>query len=256
MTRIFMNGCCGRMGRAIYALTKASSDYEIVAGGDISTDTEGLPFPVFSDPSQCDVDYDVIIDFSNNKAVPAIVNAAVARKKPIVVCTTALDAETLALIDSAATVVPVFKSANMSFGMNVVFELVAQATKALYPGFDIEIVEAHHNRKLDAPSGTAMTLGEIIKSNIDGEMEYVFDRHAVNEKRQTNQIGMSAIRGGNIVGEHDVYFISDEETIKISHSAATRDVFGKGALTAAAFLKDKAPGYYSMKEVVAGVLNK
>jgi len=256
MTRIFMNGCCGRMGRAIYALTKASEDYKIVAGADLSDNTEGLDFPVYKNSFECKEEYDVIIDFSNFKAVPAILDTAITKKKPIVLCTTALDERALQMADEAAKVVPVFKSANMSFGMNVVFELVAQATKALYPGFDIEIVEAHHNRKLDAPSGTAMTIGEIIKSNIDGEMEYVFDRHAVNEKRQTNQIGMSSIRGGNIVGEHDVYFISDEETIKISHSAATRDVFGKGALTAAAFLKDKAPGYYSMKEVVAGAFNK
>ncbi|MBR6484134.1 MAG: 4-hydroxy-tetrahydrodipicolinate reductase, partial [Clostridiales bacterium] len=251
MTKIFMNGCCGRMGRAIYEITKNGSDCTIVAGGDISDNTDGLDFPVFKDPSACDVDYDVIIDFSNAKAVPAIVRTAVAKKKPIVICTTAIDDETLALIDDASSVVPVFKSANMSYGMNVVFELVAQATKALYPGFDIEVVEAHHNRKLDAPSGTAMTIADTIRDNISEEMELVYDRHDRSRKRSKNEIGMSAIRGGNIVGEHEVYFISDEEIVKISHSAMTRAVFGSGALTAASFLKDKKPGYYSMKDIVA-----
>ena len=255
MIKIFMNGCAGRMGRVIYSMTKATEDMEIVAGGDIVERADGIDFPIFTDLSKCDVDFDVIIDFSNAKAVPALIDFAVAKNKPLVCCTTALTEETVAKLKDASSKIPVFKSANMSFGMNVMFELLRQATRALYPGFDIEVVEAHHNRKLDAPSGTAMTIADVINSQIDEDMELVYDRHDRNEKRKPNEIGMSAIRGGNIVGEHDVYFICDEEQIKISHSAFTRDVFARGSLTAAKYVADKQPGMYDMEDIVSGCFN-
>ncbi|MCQ2531861.1 MAG: 4-hydroxy-tetrahydrodipicolinate reductase [Saccharofermentans sp.] len=256
MIKIFMNGCCGRMGRVIGNMVKEYDDCEIVAGGDVVSTADGIDFPIFTNPMDCDVDFDVIIDFSHFSAVPAILELALAKKKPIVVCTTAIPAETIEKINEASKVIPVFKSANMSVGMNVLFELVRQATKALYPGYDIEIVEAHHNRKLDAPSGTAMTISDVIRGSIDNDMELVFDRHSKSEKRKPTEIGMSAIRGGNIVGDHDVYFISDEETVKISHSAHTRDVFGRGAIKAAKYVVDKEPGMYDMENIVSALFNK
>ena len=250
MVKIFLNGCCGRMGKAIAAMCKASSDFRVVAGCDVITSDE-LGFPVFTNPNDCDVEFDAIVDFSNAVAVPMIVEYAIASQKPFVCCTTALPDETVSQILEASKKIPVFKSANMSYGMNVMFELVRQATKALFPGTDIEIVEAHHNRKLDAPSGTALMIADVISEETNNQLEYVYERHSKNQPRGENELGITSIRGGNIVGEHEVMFISDEEIVKISHSAQTRDVFARGALTAAAFLKGKEPGYYSMQDIVA-----
>lgn len=255
MIRIYMNGCCGRMGRVIYALTKQTENMQIVAGGDLSDNTEGLDFPVFKDCNDCDVDFDVIIDFSHFAAVPAIINFALAKNKPLVCCTTRLEEDTVNALEEASKTIPVFKSANMSLGINVLNELVQRAAKALYPDFDIEIVEAHHNRKIDAPSGTAIMIADAISEAIPDKMEYVYERHSENKPRTKNEIGISAIRGGNIVGEHEVYFISDEEIVKVSHSAQTRDVFAKGAIKAAEFIVNKPAGYYSMKEVIAEAFN-
>jgi len=250
MVKIFLNGCCGRMGKAIAAMCKTSEDFKVVAGCDI-IESDELGFPVFTNPTDCDVDFDAIIDFSNAKAVPMILEYALSVKKPFVCCTTALPDDLVSQILEAGEKIPVFKSANMSYGMNVMFELVRQATKALFPGADIEIVEAHHNRKLDAPSGTALMIADIISEETDNQLEYVYERHSKNQARSEKELGITSIRGGNIVGEHEVMFISDEEIVKISHSAQTRDVFARGALTAAAFLKGKEPGYYSMQDIVA-----
>lgn len=250
MVKIFLNGCCGRMGKVIVNLCLQSDDYEIVAGGDIVSNPD-YKFPVFSDLSECKEDFDVIIDFSNAKAVPAILDFALTRKKPLICCTTALSDETLASLDKASSEIAVFRSANMSIGINLMIELAKKATKILYPEFDIEIVEAHHNRKLDAPSGTAMMIADAIKQEMPDEAEYVYDRHSVNKARSKNEIGISSIRGGNIVGEHEAMFISDEEIVSISHSAQTRDVFAKGALRAAKFMSAKQSGYYNMSDIIA-----
>lgn len=254
MVKVLIHGACGRMGRTIASMSNENDAFEVVAGVDIiACDTLG--FPVFSSVKDVDVDYDVIIDFSNAKAVPACIEGAVAAKKGLVCCTTALDETTLKMLDDASKVIPVFKSANMSYGMNVLVGLVKQAAKSLYPGYDIEIFEAHHRRKLDAPSGTAMMIADAINSSVEDDLEYVFDRHDVNKARSDKEIGFSCVRGGNIVGEHEVYFISDEETVKISHSAKTRDAFARGALTAAAYIADKAPGYYNMQDIVESAFN-
>ena len=250
MVKIFLNGCCGRMGKAIAAMCKASPDFKVVAGCDLISSDE-LGFPVYTNPNDCDVEFDAIIDFSNAKAVPMINAFAVASGKPFVCCTTALSDGVVADILESSKKIPVFKSANMSYGMNVLFELVRQATKALYPESDIEIVEAHHNRKLDAPSGTALMIADVISEETNNELEFVYDRHSANKARDKKELGFSCIRGGNIIGEHEVMFISDEEIVKISHSARSRDVFAKGALTAAAFLVGKKPGYYTMQDIVA-----
>lgn len=250
MVKIFLNGCCGRMGKAIANLCVNNPEYKIVAGGDI-VENPSYDFPVYKNLNDCTEDFDAIIDFSNAKAVPAILEFALNRKKPFVCCTTALSDETIASIQTASETIAVFKSANMSLGINMMVELCKKATKILYPEFDIEIVEAHHNRKLDAPSGTAMMIADGIKQEISDDVEYVYDRHSVNKARSKNEIGISAIRGGNIVGEHSAMFISDEEILTISHSAQTRDVFAKGALTAAKFMAGKNNGYYTMSDVIA-----
>ncbi|MBP5655723.1 MAG: 4-hydroxy-tetrahydrodipicolinate reductase [Clostridiales bacterium] len=251
MLKIIMHGCCGAMGHAICKLCKDNDEFTVVAGVDKITECDEYDFPIFGSPAECDVDFDVIIDFSNKSAVDAITDYAVAKGKPIVCCTTALTEETVSHLKEASKVIPVFKSANMSVGINVMVELVKTATKALYKDCDIEIVEAHHHRKLDAPSGTALMIADAAKSAMTDEAEYVYDRHSVNEARKHNQIGISSIRGGNIVGEHEIMFISDEETVSISHSAKTRDVFAKGSLIAAAFVKNAAPGMYDMSDVIS-----
>ena len=255
MTKVFLNGCCGRMGRAISAMALESDEFEIVAGADI-VNNSGFAYPVFESLALCDVDYDVIIDFSNAKGVPAVIDTALAKKKPLVCCTTGLDEATVNKLKEASNEIPVFKSANSSIGINVHIALVKQAAKTLYPGFDIEILEAHHRRKLDAPSGTAMMIADALNESCNNELEYVFERHSKMQARGDKELGISAIRGGNIVGEHEVYFISDEETVKISHSAKTRDAFARGALSAAAYLKDKKPGMYSMNEMIAEAFDK
>ncbi|MCQ2472770.1 MAG: 4-hydroxy-tetrahydrodipicolinate reductase [Saccharofermentans sp.] len=250
MVKIFLNGCCGRMGKAIANLCVNNPEYKIVAGGDI-VENPSYDFPVYTNLNDCTEDFDAIIDFSNAKAVPSVLEFALNRKKPFVCCTTALSDETIASIQTASETIAVFKSANMSLGINMMVELCKKATKILYPEFDIEIVEAHHNRKLDAPSGTAIMIADGIKQEISDDVEYVYDRHSVNKARSKNEIGISAIRGGNIVGEHSAMFISDEEILTISHSAQTRDVFAKGALTAAKFMAGKNNGYYTMSDVIA-----
>jgi len=250
MVKIFLNGCCGRMGKAIANLCNNNPEYKIVAGGDI-IDNPNYDFPVYTSLNECAEDFDVIIDFSNAKAVPSILEFALNRNKPFICCTTALSDETVSSILEASEKIAVFKSANMSLGINMMVELAKQATRILYPEFDIEIVEAHHNRKLDAPSGTAMMIADAINQEISDNIEYVYDRHSVNKARSKNEIGISSIRGGNIVGEHSAMFISDEEILTISHSAQTRDVFAKGALTAAKFMAGKEKGYYTMSDVIA-----
>jgi len=255
MVKIFINGVCGRMGHAIVDICNADPNCEVVAGADLFAEKSEYKFPVFVDPFDCDVDFDCIIDFSNKAAVDRITEFAISKKKAIVVCTTGLSEETIAKVNAAANEIPVFKSANMSYGMNVVFELVRQATKAFYPEIEIEIVEAHHNRKLDAPSGTALAIADVISEETNNELTYVYDRHDRLEARGKKELGISAVRGGNIVGEHEVMFIADEEIVKISHSAQTRTVFARGSVTAAKFIADKAPGYYTMQDIVASAFN-
>ena len=255
MVNIFLNGCCGRMGRTIAKMCQHNDSYRVVAGCDVTTCDE-LTFPVYSNPQDCAEDFDVIVDFSNAKAVPTILNYALTKNKPFICCTTALSDDTVADLLKASETIPVFKSANMSVGINLMLELVKKCTKTLYPEYDIEIVEAHHNRKHDAPSGTAMMIANAISQEIPEEVEYVYDRQSKNEARKKNEIGISSIRGGNIVGDHSAMFINDEEILTVSHRAMTRDVFAKGALTAAGFMCGKEAGYYTMSDVIAEAIKE
>lgn len=248
--RIFLNGCLGHMGHVIVEMCNDYQDIEIVAGGDVRDDFSGA-FPVYSCMEDVKEEFDVIIDFSHVSAFEAVTNLSLTRNKPIVMCTTGLSQEQKAKLDDMSKQVGVFFSGNMSLGINVLIRLVNEAAAKLYPDFEIEIVEEHHNRKLDAPSGTALMIADEINETLDHQMDYVYDRQSVRRKRANNEIGIHSIRGGNIVGEHKVMFIGGEEIMTISHSAQTRDVFARGAISAARFMCDKEPGIYSMKELLA-----
>lgn len=250
MTNIIMHGCGGRMGHVVAELAKNDDSCQIVAG--IDPTTPQLDFPVFASPADCTVDADVIIDFSTASAVPALLDFAKEKQIPLVLCTTALSDETIAQMEEASKSVAVLKSANMSIGVNLLLDLVARASQILYDAnFDIEIVEKHHNLKIDAPSGTAMALADAINQAMDEKFHYVYDRSQKREKRERTEIGIHAIRGGNIVGEHDVIFAGRDEVITLSHHASSREVFAVGAIKAAKFLAGQKPGMYSMKEVLS-----
>ena len=251
MTRVIMHGCNGRMGQMISGLCTADPEIEIVAGVDTYTEQKN-DYPVFASIDQCDVAADAIIDFSNASAVDGLLDYCVAKQIPVVLCSTGLSEEQLAKVDEASKKVAVLKSANMSLGINTLMSLLKQAVKVLAPaGFDVEIVEKHHNQKLDAPSGTALALADSINEAMDNRYEYVYDRSDRRAKRDAKELGISAVRGGTIVGEHEVIFAGTDEVIEFKHTAYSRAVFGKGAIQAAKFLHGKAAGYYDMSDVIA-----
>lgn len=251
MTRVIMHGCNGRMGQMISGLCTADPEIEIVAGVDTYTEQKN-EYPVFASIDQCDVAADAIIDFSNASAVDGLLDYCEAKQIPVVLCSTGLSEEQLAKVDEASKKVAVLKSANMSLGINTLMSLLKQAVKVLAPaGFDVEIVEKHHNQKLDAPSGTALALADSINEAVDNRYEYVYDRSDRRAKRDAKELGISAVRGGTIVGEHEVIFAGTDEVIEFKHTAYSRAVFGKGAIQAAKFLHGKAAGYYDMSDVIA-----
>lgn len=250
MVRAIMHGCNGHMGQVITGLIKEDADIEIVAGIDM-VDCRDNGYPVFTDIWACSVEADVIIDFSSAKAIDELLKYSVERRIPVVLCTTGLTEEQLTAVEEASKKVAVLKSANMSLGVNMLLKLLKDAAKILAPaGFDIEIVEKHHNRKLDAPSGTALALADSINEVLDNEYEYKFDRSQDHKKREKKEIGISAVRGGNIVGDHDVIFAGMDEVITFSHTAYSRAIFGKGAVQAAKFLAGKPAGHYQMSDVI------
>ncbi len=249
MTRIILSGCNGKMGKTITQCVAERTDCEIVAGFDINTEANG--YPVFSDPAACSVEADVIVDFSHPAMLDGVLAYAGSHKLPIVIATTGLSDDQLRAVQEAADETAVFSSANMSLGISLLAELAKKAASVLGTSFDVEIIEKHHNQKIDAPSGTALMLGEAVKEGLPYSPTYVFDRHAVRQKREAHEIGFSSIRGGTIVGEHDVLFAGRDECITLSHSAASKSVFAVGAINAALFLIGKPAGYYTMKELVA-----
>ncbi|MBE5871039.1 MAG: 4-hydroxy-tetrahydrodipicolinate reductase [Lachnospiraceae bacterium] len=250
MTRIIMSGCNGRMGRMITGLALEDTDAQIVAGVDTFTEVENK-YPVFKTIADCDVEADAIIDFSAAACLDDLLDYAVKKQVPVVLCTTGYTEEQLTKIKEASTKVALLKSANMSLGINLLLKMIKEATAVLAPaGFDIEIVEKHHNQKKDAPSGTALALADSINEELNNEYEYVYDRSSRMEKRPQKEIGISAVRGGTIVGDHDVIFAGSDEVITFSHTAYSRAVFGKGALQAAKFLKGKEAGWYDMGDVI------
>ena len=250
MTKILLHGCNGKMGRMITELVKNDADAEIVAGVDAYT---GVPneYPVFDSVEKCDVEADVVIDFSNAGAMDALLDYCAAKKLPVVLCTTGLSETQLEKVQETAGKTAILKSANMSLGINLLMKLLKDAAKVLgNSGYDIELVERHHNQKLDAPSGTALALADSINEAMNGEYHYVYDRSQVRQKRDAKEIGISAVRGGTIVGDHEVIFAGTDEVIEFKHSAYSRNVFAKGAVEAAKFLAGKAPGMYVMSDVI------
>ena len=254
MLRLILSGCNGRMGRAVEHLCAAQPDLEIAAGFDL-LGTGDRDFPVFSSPAEFQGQADAVIDFSSPAALPALLDFCTARRVPVVLATTGYSQEQLATIDRAAERIPVFRSANMSVGVNVLLALVRQATAALGGDYDIEIVEKHHNKKVDAPSGTALMLADAAAFALPCQPDYVYDRHSVRRARAKEEIGICSVRGGGIVGDHDVLFAGENEVITLSHSAMSREVFASGAIRAARFLSGVAsPGLYSMTDLVQATL--
>lgn len=252
MTKIIMHGCGGHMGQVITGLAAQDPDVEIVAGIDIS-DKGNCEYPVFTELNACQTEADVLIDFSNAKATDALLDYCAQRKLPVVLCTTGLSEAQLAKVEETAKETAVLRSANMSLGINTLMKLLQDAAKVLATaGFDMEIVEKHHHLKLDAPSGTAIALADSINEAMDQQYHYVYDRSQKREMRDAKEIGISAVRGGTIVGEHEVLFAGPDEVIEFKHTAYSKTVFGKGAIEAAKFLKGKPAGKYNMADVING----
>ncbi len=237
------------MGRNIRACADARNDVQITAGLDVPDDGK-CGFPVFTDAKQVNVPFDVIIDFSHPSALNGVLELALSRKIPAVIATTGLNDDHRELIKNASKAIPVFFTANMSLGVNLISELSKKAAEILGSDFDIEIVEAHHNQKLDAPSGTALLLAESVKEGLDFEPVFEYNRHAKREKRKHEEIGIHSIRGGTIVGEHQVIFAGNDEIVTISHSARSKSVFATGSVNAALFIARQEPGLYSMKDML------
>lgn len=245
-----MCGCNGKMGQMIASLISEDEEVTLVAGIDV-VDEGKNPFPVFGDINECDVEADVVIDFSTATAVDGLLNYCAAKKLPCVLCTTGLSKEQIKKVEETAKTTAILRSANMSLGINLLMKILREnATALAEAGFDIEVVEKHHNLKLDAPSGTALALADSVNSALGNEYEYVYDRSTRRQKRPQKEIGFSAVRGGTIVGEHDVIFAGTDEVVTFSHSAYSKAVFGKGAVQAAKFLKGKPAGLYNMSDVI------
>ncbi len=248
MVKIILSGCSGKMGHVITKCVESKENCEIVAGVDINKCD--APYPIFTSFADVDVDADVVIDFSHPSVLSSLLEYCENKKIPAVVATTGLSEEQKKAIEDTSKEVPMFFSANMSIGVNLISELAAKAARVLEGSFDIEIVEAHHNQKIDAPSGTALMLADSISDALTKKPTYEFDRHSKRAKRDPNEIGIHSVRGGTIVGEHEVIFAGLDEVIKISHSARSKDLFAVGAVNAAVFLKGKPAGMYSMKQLV------
>ncbi len=250
MIKILIHGSSGQMGKVVYDIASSDPEIEVAAGVDAFLTGEEK-FPAFKDLNDCDVDADVIVDFSTASAADALLAYGKEKNIPMVICTTGLSDEQLALLEETSKEVAILRSANMSLGINTIMKLAAETAKILNPaGFDTEIYEMHHNRKIDAPSGTAIALGECVNKALDNKMTFAFDRSSRREKRPENEIGFAALRGGTVVGEHEVIFAGRDEVIKLTHSAFSRDIFAKGAISAAKFLAGKGPGLYDMFDVI------
>ena len=250
MVRVIMHGCNGKMGQIISELIKKDENIELVAGVDTYHGITNS-YPVFDTLTECDKEADVVIDFSKVDMLDKLLEDCVEKNLPCVLCTTGLSEEQLKKVEEASKKVAILKSANMSLGINLLIKMLKEAAGVLAPaGFDIEIVEKHHNLKVDAPSGTALALADSINEEFDNSYEYVYDRSQTRQKRTTKEIGISAVRGGTIVGDHDVIFAGADEVVTFSHTAYSKAVFGKGAVQAAKFLAGKGPGMYNMADVI------
>ena len=251
MVKVILHGCNGKMGQVINGICAEDSSIEIVAGVDVYDGIDN-PYPVFKHITDCQTPADVIVDFSNAKAVDALLDYSMQKRIPVVLCTTGLSEIQLAKVQKTSEQIAILKSANMSLGINTLLDLLKKAVHVLAPAwFDMEIVEKHHNQKLDAPSGTALALADSMNDALEQSYEYKYDRSKQRQKRAKNEIGIASVRGGNIVGEHEVIFAGTDEVITFKHTAHSKAVFAKGAVEAAKFLAGKEAGMYDMADVIA-----
>ena len=250
MLKIIISGCNGHMGRVVASLCEADPDLEIAAGFDVLGAAD-RDFPVYTSPAQFSGEADAVIDFSSPAALDGLLEFAKARHIPLVLATTGYTPEQEAQVGAAACEAPIFRSANMSLGINVLLELVKKAASVLGDSYDIEIVERHHRRKVDAPSGTALMIADAAASSCGHETEYVYERHSARRPRDKKEIGISAVRGGTIVGEHEIIFAGHDEIMEIKHTALSREIFAQGAVAAAKFIAGtEHPGLYDMNYLV------
>lgn len=250
MLKMIISGCNGYMGRTVARIAASDPDIEIVAGFDINA-VKLDSFPVYADPMEFTGTADVTVDFSNPSALESLLRYCASKKMPVVLCTTGYDDTQLELIRETSRKTPVFRSGNMTIGVNLVMDLIRRACAFLGEGFDVEIVERHHNRKVDTPSGTALMLADAARDALPYNADYVFERQSVRQPRGNHEIGISSVRGGTIVGEHEVIFAGLDEVIEIKHTAYSRDVFAAGAVKAAKFLSAiKKPGMYDMQDLL------
>lgn len=250
MVNMIMHGCNGKMGQVITDIVSKEEDITIVAGIDIFDNGQN-PYPVYPSLEECPVKADVIIDFASAKGVDRLLDYCVKTKTPVVLCTTGLSPDQLDKVEEASWQVAILRSANMSLGVNMLLKMVKEAAQTLAEaGFDIEIVEKHHNQKVDAPSGTALALADSINEAMEQSYEYVYDRSQKRLPRNKKEIGISAVRGGSIVGEHDIIFAGQDEVVTFSHTAYSKAIFAKGAVSAGKFLAGREPGYYTMADVI------
>lgn len=247
MIKVILCGASGRMGGFVASTAAADSDISVVAG--IDKINNGEKFPIFSSFGDINVKADMIIDFSHPSMLEPMLEYAVKNKLPVVIATTGYDNSQTEKIRAAAKKIPIFFTFNMSLGINLVAALAKKAAAILGDGFDIEIIEKHHNQKLDAPSGTAIMLANSINSVFGDTLNYEYDRHSVRRKRPKNEIGIHSVRGGTIVGEHEVIFAGHDEVITLTHTAQSREIFAVGAVKAAKFLYGKPAGLYDMSDV-------
>lgn len=252
MIKVVLNGCCGKMGKVIIEASKNFPNISIIAGIDKFQNNQ-CDFKVFSNPKELyeyNINYDVLLDFSRAEALNDLLNLSLKTNKPIILCSTGYSDENLSLISEKSKIIPIFRSANMSLGVNLLNSLLKKIVPALYENYDIEIIEKHHNQKVDSPSGTALLLADTIKEAIPNETKYLYGRSG-ESKREQNEIGIHAIRGGSIVGDHDVIFAGAGEVIELSHKAMSRDVFAIGALKACEYMgKVNQAGLYNMDNVL------
>ncbi|WP_055667590.1 4-hydroxy-tetrahydrodipicolinate reductase [Desnuesiella massiliensis] len=248
MVKVILNGCNGKMGRVVQQCAKNGEKLKIVAGIDKNYETSST-FPIFNSIKECSLDADVILDFSRSEALDGLMEYALKHNKAVVLCTTGYNENQLQYISECSKKLPLFRSANMSIGINLISSILKSITPVLFENYDIEIIEKHHNQKVDSPSGTALLLANAIKSSIKEETEFVYGREG-NAKREHKDIGIHAVRGGNIVGDHEVIFAGAGEVIEITHKAISREVFALGALKACEFMANKPAGLYSMNDVL------
>ena len=249
MIKVLLNGCLGKMGKVITECAKNYEDIKITGGIDKSIPDFDPGYTVFTDINKCTDDYDVLLDFSRPESLDDLINYCKGKKIPLILCTTGYTKTQLCNIQQMSKIIPIFRSANMSIGINIINNILKEFTKKLYSDFDIEIIDKHHNQKVDSPSGTALLLGDTIKDCIPEQTEYVYGREG-SSKRAKSEIGMHSLRGGTIVGEHEVIFAGKGETIEIKHTAISREVFAVGAIKACDFMANKAPGLYSMDDII------